>query len=243
MSPVLRNIWLRLFRKEWIAGLSLVLLFGITRFIVVLNTNVTGSYQYTSIIFMIMWVTPWIFLSGSGRRYSGFQKPRNWMWLLYSLAAGILFCTIMYAGATLLFGHTISNSFVYISGSQAVTDKAFIFFAIMALIGMTFSPIGEEFLYRGVIHSCFAIQEGDRKASILDSLAFAVTHLAHFGIIYHMGEWSFLPVPALLWVLCMFLVSRLFFLCRQKTGSILGAILCHAGYNLAMMYFIFYHIL
>lgn len=70
-----------------------------------------------------------------------------------------------------------------------------------------------------------------------------MTHLAHFGIIYTMGHWEFRLLPALLWVLFMFLVSRLFFFCKNKTGSLLGAIGCHAGYNVMMMYFIIYHVL
>lgn len=30
--------------------------------------------------------------------------------------------------------------------------------------------------------------------------------------------------------------------CKQQTGSLLGAIIAHAGFNLAMIYFIFYHL-
>ena len=108
---------------------------------------------------------------------------------------------------------------------------------------MTFSPIGEELFYRGVVHACFATNNGEQKASIYDSLAFGLTHLAHFGIVYIAGAWSFLFIPALLWVIGMFFASRLFFVCKQKTQSILGAMICHAGFNITMIYFIFYHIL
>ena len=77
----------------------------------------------------------------------------------------------------------------------------------------------------------------------INSTAFALTHLAHFGIIYLLGSWRFLLIPALLWVFSMFVASRIFFICKEKTGSILGAIISHAAFNLSMMYFIFYHIL
>jgi len=107
---------------------------------------------------------------------------------------------------------------------------------------MIFSPIGEELLYRGVVHGSFVKKFGENKASVFDSLAFAITHLAHFGIIYNSGHWSFLPLPSLFWIIAMFCVSRLFFRCKQFSDSIYGAILSHAGYNLAMMYLIFYHI-
>ena len=108
---------------------------------------------------------------------------------------------------------------------------------------MTFSPIGEELFYRGLVHGSFVKILGEQKASVADSMAFALTHLAHFGIVYFLDSWHFLFVPALLWVVSMFMTSRVFFLCKEKTGSILGAILSHAAFNLTMMYFIFYHIL
>jgi len=39
------------------------------------------------------------------------------------------------------------------------------------------------------------------------------------------------------------MICQLFTYARIKSGSILGAIIAHAGFNLAMIYFIFYHIL
>ena len=63
---------------------------------------------------------------------------------------------------------------------------------------MTFSPIGEEIFYRGIIHECFATKWNNRISSIIDSAAFSITHLAHFGIIYSLGQWKFLLIPSLL---------------------------------------------
>ena len=105
---------------------------------------------------------------------------------------------------------------------------------------MIFSPIGEEFLYRGIIHGSFVPKFGEMKASVFDSLAFAFTHIAHFGIIYTLGAWQFLPVPALLWVASMFLVSQVFFRCKLFCDSIWGAVAAHSGFNFVMMYGIFY---
>ena len=110
-------------------------------------------------------------------------------------------------------------------------------------MSMLFSPIGEELFYRGMIHGSFSRKYGDNKASHIDSLAFALTHLAHFGIVYVDGQWDFLLLPSLLWLIFMFFTSRLFHYCKKRTGSILGAIVSHAAFNGCMMYFIFYHIL
>nr|WP_294276790.1 CPBP family glutamic-type intramembrane protease [uncultured Chryseobacterium sp.] len=54
------------------------------------------------------------------------------------------------------------------------------------------------------------------------------------------GKWNFLPLPALIWVSGMFAVSMVFDLCRTKTGSLWEAIICHAAFNLGMIYCIFY---
>ena len=57
---------------------------------------------------------------------------------------------------------------------------------------MTFSPIGEELFYCEIVHGCFAGRFGEQKASFFDSLTFAITHLAHFGIVYVLGGWLYL---------------------------------------------------
>lgn len=246
---MLRPIWRNLFKFNWVFGLLLLILLGIPRFILVLHANVTGNYTLIPLIFVLMIIAPVIFLTISGRRDIGIRKPTNYYWLFYSFLAGMSLCAVIFMAAELLFNETISNWFVYISRSYKVSNNGLaerdrlIFFIIYAVIGMTFSPIGEELFYRGIIHGSFATQFGDQKASVFDSLAFALTHLAHFGIIYNSGTWSFPFLSALLWVFFMFIASRLFFLCKENAGSILGAIFSHAGFNLTMMYFIFYHIL
>ena len=179
------------------------------------------------------------------------KKPTHDPWLFFSFLTGVVSCSVMFGVAELFFGDTVNNWFVYISKSYSTVDlirnaagrEKLIYFLINALLVMTFSPIGEELLYRGMIHGSFATRLGERQASLIDSLAFSLTHLAHFGIVIISGVWSFLPLPGLLWVFFMFGNSRLFFFCKEKTGSLLGAVLCHAGFNLAMTYFIFYHIL
>lgn len=242
----LRPFW-KSISYSWKFGLFLILIFGIPRFILVLDANASGSYGYVSVIFIIMWITPFIFLSKHGRRRIGIKKPDDYSWLIYSFIAGFAFCAIMYLTSTFFWGETLKNSFVYISRSYTVPGEALatnrlMFFIMFSLVGMTFSPIGEELLYRGIVHGSFVSQFGERKASIFDSLAFSLTHLAHFGIIYYLSKWYFLPVPALFWVLGMFVASQIFFICKQKAGSIWGAVISHAGFNVAMMYFIFYHI-
>lgn len=97
--------------------------------------------------------------------------------------------------AIFLFEHTISNWFVYISKSYTVSgmvvndSNRLIYFLIYSLTGITISPIGEKLFYRGLVHGGFIKRFGEQKASIADSSAFALTHLAHFGINYYSGTW------------------------------------------------------
>jgi membrane protease YdiL (CAAX protease family) len=118
-----------------------------------------------------------------------------------------------------------------------------VFFIIFATIGMLFSPIGEEILYRGLAHESLAARWGERRAALIDAGAFAITHLAHFGLVFVAGAWAFLPLPAVLWVSAMFLASLMFYGFRVLTGSLVGAIVAHAGFNLAMNWVIFYLVL
>ncbi len=110
----------------------------------------------------------------------------------------------------------------------------------MAVTGMVFSPVGEELFFRGIVHSSFAKSLGNRKASIADGSAFDLTHISHFGLVFINNEWKIFIIPTLIWVLSMFLASILFYYCRKKTESILGAIICHSAFNLGMIYCIFY---
>ncbi len=243
-----KEVWKKHIRFNWVFGTILIFALGIPRFILVLNANVSGKFNYISIIFLIMWVLPFIFLSRKGKKYIGLVKPKNRNWIVYSFLIGALTSLTVYLIGFLLFKNTYQNWFVYLAKpfemySDISSSDKLILFTISAIIAMTFSPIGEEIFYRGMIHGSFQINFGDTKASYVDSLAFALTHLAHFGIVFINSEWEFLIFPSVLWVTLMFFTSRLFFLCRKKSGSIFGAIISHSAFNLVMTYIIFYELI
>jgi hypothetical protein len=232
-------------------GILLLVVFGLVRVTLVLQANVTvtGSYQAVSFVFVAMAVLPWVVLTREGRRKIGIVRPSRWRWVLPAAVAGVAVSLAVYAAATALWGRTVENPFAYIAGTYSnVPDSPsdadrLIYFIIYAVIGMLFSPIGEELLYRGIAHESLASRLGNRGAALVDAGAFAITHLAHFGIVYIAGAWAFLPLPALLWVVAMFLSSLVFYAFRLLTGSIVGAIVAHAAFNLAMNFVIFYRVL
>jgi membrane protease YdiL (CAAX protease family) len=245
---MLRKYWQPWFSFNKTLGIALILLLGIPRFIIVLHANQTGNYNMIPAIFLMMILLPFILLTKNGRLQTGIRRPASIKWLLYSFVLGITCCVILFLLSHWVYGNTIRNPFEYISRSYPVSKEGIaysdklIFFIIYAIIGMTFSPFGEELFYRGLVHDSLAADYSDKKASIADSAAFALTHLAHFGIVYNTGRLEFLLFPSLVWLTGIFIAGRLFYYCRRKTGSIFGAISAHAGFNLAMMYLIFYYI-
>ncbi|GJM63912.1 CPBP family intramembrane glutamic endopeptidase [Persicobacter diffluens] len=244
-SSTIKPIWRKVFTYDWKFGLFLILLICIPRFFLVLMANQTGNYGPIGAIMFGSALIPFIFLSGTGRAEIGIKSPKRPKILLLGLIAGIIFSLVLYYIGKTLFDGSLQNWYVYIGQSynipeQISADDKRILFGIMASTGMIFSPIGEELFFRGIVHGTFARSVGDKKASNIDSTAFALTHIAHFGLVYHNGHWDFYFLPTLLWVCSMFLVSRLFFKMKELSGSLLAAIVCHAGFNLGMIYSIFY---
>ncbi len=202
-----------------------------------------GAFQWVSLLFLVMMVVPYVLLSRFGRMSIGLIRPGKPQRLLFCFSGGVLIATLIYFLGQVMYGDSLQNWFVYISQSyagQRQLDNPDLAFGMVALVTMTFSPIGEELFYRGVVHQAFVRRFGENGASRVDSIAFALTHLAHFGLVYASGIWTFYPLPALLWVGAMFIVSRLFFMCKLGSGSIWGAVVAHAGFNLGMSYFIWY---
>ena len=241
--------WALTIKSDLAKALVLLSLLSVPRFILVLQANMSGQYQWVSVIFIIMMLLPWLLLNRKGRREIGIQKPRNIFGLLVSAVLGLICAVVIYYVMLIIFGDGISHPYRYIARSysqipvETLDTDRLMFFLIYSMIGMTFSPLGEELFYRGLVHEYFARRFGHRKASFLDSAAFAVVHLAHFGIIYEQGNWQWLLWPSLAWVLGLFLTCRVFFWARQKSGAIWGAVAAHAAFNLGMNYFIFFHLL
>ena len=245
MVNELRSFWSRYFKFNWKLGIILIFLICIPRFFLVLQANANNNYSFIGLIMVVSAIIPFVFLNKNGQKQSGFTKTNRYSQLFLAFVSGLFFSFILYWIGQLLYGNSFENWYNYIGKSYNIpaeinlADKR-ILFIIMAATGMTFSPIGEELFFRGIVHTAFAKSVGDKKASVIDSLAFAFTHISHFGLVFIANEWKFLFIPALIWVTFMFLVSLLFSFFKKYTNSILGAILCHSGFNLGMIYCIFY---
>ncbi len=245
MENELRPFWSRLFNFNWKLGLFLILIVCIPRFILVLKANSSGNYGYIGLIMTISAIAPFIFLSKYGRKEIGIKKPRNLKWLLVAFTCGLFASISLHFIGQILYDNSYQNWYQYVGKSYKISvtitqSNRNVMFAIMAITGMTFSPIGEELFFRGIVHSSFAKSIGEKKASLVESSAFALTHISHFGLVFINNKWDFFTIPTMIWVTSMFLVSLLFFTFRKKSDSIIGAILCHSAFNLGMIFCIFY---
>lgn len=245
MDKELKSFWRGLFDFNWKFGLFLILIVCIPRFILVLNANSSGSYGSIGLIMTISAIAPFLFLTKFGLKEIGITKPQSLKWLIVAFACGLTASILLYFLGQSLYGNSYQDWYQYIGKSYKIpaiitqTEKNMMF-AVMAITGMTFSPIGEELFFRGIVHSSFAKSIGEKKASIVDSSAFALTHISHFGLVFINNKWTFFTIPTIIWVISMFLASLLFFAFRKKSNSILGAILCHSAFNLGMIFCIFY---
>ncbi|WP_430815783.1 lysostaphin resistance A-like protein [Carboxylicivirga sp. RSCT41] len=245
MQNELRSVWNRFFSLNWKFGLFLVLVVCIPRFALVLNANETSDYRFIGLVMFISALVPFVFLNKRGLKQTGLRKSNKPVFLVYAFLAGLLISYLLHLIGIGLYENTSQNWYEYIGKSYNIPagisagDKQ-VMFLIMAVTGMTFSPVGEELFFRGIVHHSFAKSLGDTKASVIDAAAFALTHLSHFGLVYVNGTWDFYLLPAIIWLTGMFMVSLLFIKMKQLTNSIWGAVLCHAGFNLGMIYCIFY---
>ncbi|MBT8302665.1 MAG: CPBP family intramembrane metalloprotease [Maribacter sp.] len=245
---MLKNYWKGKIKYDWPFGLLLILIFAILRFTTVLYGIQSGDNKYLSFIFILMIIIPFFILSKDGKEYIKIKKPKNLTTLFYSFLLGGIICILIFFIGQILYGNELANWFKYIGESYpinfeelSISDKN-IYFIIFIIIGMTFSPFGEELLYRGLIHGSLIKRFGDHKSAIIDSLAFGLTHLAHFGIIYQKGTWDFYLVPSLIWITLIFVTGLAFNYCRKISDSIWGAIISHMAFNMVMTYLIFYEI-
>ncbi|MEO6285772.1 MAG: type II CAAX endopeptidase family protein [Dyadobacter sp.] len=241
----LRPVWKKIFDFNWKFGLFLIIIICVPRFLLVLHANTSGNYGSIGAVMLVSAIAPFVFLTKLGRREIGIIKPKKYQALVVAFIAGLAFSLLFHWLGKGLYGNTFENWYQYIGRSYKIPTKISprdkeILFTIMAITGMIFSPIGEELFFRGIVHASFAQSIGDKKASLVDSSAFALTHISHFGLVFIDDQWRLLLVPTLIWILGMFIVSQLFLIFKRYAGSILGAIFCHAAFNLGMIYCIFY---
>ena len=190
---------------------------------------------YIPLSMILIWPLPWLLASPAGRRRMGFRMPKSGRWFVLgpTVALGVLaLCAAIAWG---FFGSGTANWFVHHArtlqvpldrlppGTSVLTQ-----FGVVTLPALLFSPLAEEFLYRGVILTSVSARWGTRVGMGVQAAAFALVHLAHYGLA---------PVQPLLiavWVPSMALAALAFGWIVQKSGSVWCAVGAHAAFNAGM---------
>lgn len=242
-SPI-RSFWRPLLSKQAL-GLSIFLcpLVAATR-----GIGILGPPEYRWVLplgFTVLIILPWLFLNREGRRWMGLRTPATWPWMGISFLLGIGASLLIHLLGIALFGESPDNWYVSVERAFPVTEEMAALprmqlFWIITTPALIFSPLGEEFFFRGLLHQSVAQRWTERTGLIVDASFFGLVHLFHHGIVRIGGEIVFLPVSGMLWVLLIAGVGLLFAWCRRRAGSIWGAVLAHTGFNLGMNYAIFY---
>lgn len=221
-----------------------LLVFGVLRLFVVGFSYMSQASYLLPPLFILMLLFPYMILDQKSRKQLWITPKTKKSFLIIGFLLGLCMALLVGFIGEGLFGQQISNWYIYIRESyriDAMQNQSYLLvFTLSACISMIFSPLGEEVFFRGFVHQGLQTRFSPRFATVLDSAAFALVHLCHFGIVFQLGNWTFLPIPSLLWVLLMFLTALLFSFVRNKSNSLWGAILSHAGFNLGMTTYIFF---
>jgi membrane protease YdiL (CAAX protease family) len=239
----LRSPWSSLFRQAWVLSLTL--------FLILAGVRAYGLFGPTSarmlilLGFFAMWLLPFIFLTRSGRLAIGLRRPVNPRWLLWGLLIGLGSSLVVFGVGYLLFGHgkddwsvSILNSWAIDSGMLGLgRTELFLMFTMPAIL---FSPIGEEFFFRGLVHESVRLRWGQGLATVANAMAFGGVHTLHHGLSWDGAGLHFALVSGVLWAILIVGLSLLFTECRRRSGSIWPAVVAHAAFNLVTNVCIFW---
>jgi membrane protease YdiL (CAAX protease family) len=243
-SGFLRPFWNRLGIPPWLLSLLVLAVLAAARFY-----SAFGPPQ-ASILFVLhilaMWALPFLFLTRQGRRDIGLTKqgitPASLALCALAGAAGGLL--IFWIGMA-LYGDTADNWCVSVRDSFQLKQMLTVMspgaaFAVIAVSTLGFTPIGEEFLFRGLIQQSFTLRWNAAIATLVNGLAYGLLHLLHVHGLWHdAAGFHFRLVSGALVVLLLAGLGAGFTVCRMRTGSLWCAVAAHAACNLAMISAIF----
>lgn len=232
-DPLLRSRWRRV-GPAWILAGALYLILAITRGMALL-----GPWPFLlPATFIVMAASPWLLYHRAGRARTGvYGRPRLLPCFGALVAAAALAAAIVGLG-DLAFGGSSADWSTSLRAQLPPAERlppGAWATVVIILPAVTFSPIGEEFFFRGVLHEAFAVARGSRTAALANATAFAAVHLLHHGTgITGVGALAALTSAAL-WFGLMFAAALLFTAARAWTGSIWGAVLSHAACNVVLV--------
>jgi membrane protease YdiL (CAAX protease family) len=245
-SSFLRPFWNRLAMPPWLLSLLVLAVLAAARFY-----SAFGPSQ-ARILFLVhvlvMWTLPFLFLTRQGRREMGLcRQGISPVVLVICSLAGVVSSLIVFWIGMALYGNSPDNWCVSIRDNLQLNHMLAVMspataFAIIALLTMSFTPVGEEFFFRGLIQQSFTLRWNVVIATLVNGFAYGLMHLLHVHGVWHDAAGFHLRVVSgALMVLVLAGLGAIFTLCRLWTGSLWCAVVAHAACNLAMISAIFLH--
>ncbi|MBN1305081.1 MAG: CPBP family intramembrane metalloprotease [Anaerolineales bacterium] len=242
-AQILYTFWRRIFKHPW--WLSVVL------FLILAGVCAYGLFgpekarRWIMFGFFILWFTPFLFFSKAGRRNLGIKKIGNPLWLLWGFLLGGAASSLVFILGFLLYGRNSDNWYVSVLVSWLIDEQMMelprlALFAMFTFPAVVFSPVGEEFFFRGIIHETVKEKWGVAIATVVNAMAFGLVHLMHHGIQWGQRGLQVSIFSGLLWFVLMMGVSWLFTICRLEGDAIWPAVFSHAAFNLTKNMTIFW---
>ncbi len=237
--------WSRIPIAPWLFSLLVLALLVALRFFAVFGPP--QARILFLIQFLVMWALPFIVLSAQGRREIGLRKQGNSASAL-ALSALLGACAgfAVYAIGMAIYGASPDNWCVSIRDEFQIAQLRAAMplaaaFAAVVLPAMIVSPIGEEILFRGLLHQSFVRRWNVLVATLVNGLAFGLVHLHVHGLWHDAAGFHLRLVSGALMVLLLAGLSAVFTLCRLRSGSLYAAMIAHSACNLAMIGAIFFY--
>ena len=243
---LIRPFWSKLVPSSGVFVVVLFVALGTLRAYGMLGPS--SARVWVMVAFLAMCFLPWIFFHREGRRSMGLSRPRQGSAYLAGALVGVIVGLLLFATGYSLYGLGEGNWFIsvrdlYLERPLPPDWGPGTLFIVFTIPAITFSPIGEELFFRGMMDEVVSRREGHRVAAWLNSAAFAGMHLLHHGWIRDETGTRFLPASATLWFFLMVGVGLLFTELRRKSGSVWPSVLAHATTNLIMNATIFFLLL
>lgn len=183
----------------------------------------------------IVWPLPWLLSPKEGRRAIGLRRPDRLIWFLFGSVAAAVTMALCALAAWALAGDGPANWFVHHALSlrdillEIPSDlSALSQYWIVTGPALVFSPLAEEFLFRGYVMESVSRRWNNRAGMLVQASAFALVHLAHYGLA------PFNPLLILVWLPSMFFVAIVLGWIVRRSGSLWPAVVAHAVFNAAM---------